>query len=175
MQGLLVELIERDFLARLDPERGRLRAYLMRAMSHYLVNQREHDAAQKRGGGKRAVDLALVEAELATAAGDPDRAFQREWALGVFEEALAELEREYASGARTGPLEVLQKALAFGEAPSYEELARAHGMSVPKLKSFVHRGRQRFKKLVLERIADTLADPSEAEGELAELVEALRA
>lgn len=175
VQGLLVELIEHDFLARLDPERGRLRAYLMRAMSHYLVNQHEHDVAQKRGGGARALELGAVETELGTVAEDPERAFQREWALGVFESALAELEREYESGARRGPLEVLRQVMAFGEAPSYPELARAHGMSVPQLKSFVHRGRQRFRKLVLERIGDTLADPGDAESELRELLEALRA
>jgi len=175
VQGLLVELIEHDFLARLDPGRGRLRAYMKRALCHYLENQREHDAAQKRGGGARPLDVSSVEAELAAAGDDPERAFNREWAVGIFEAAFAELEREYASGARRGPFAALRDALAFGEAPAYEELALLHDTSVTALKSWVFRGRKRFRQLVLARIADTVTSGSEAEGELAELLEALRA
>ena len=175
VQGLLVELIERDFLLRLDPERGRLRAYLKRALAHHLENRREHAAAQKRGGGQHPVDFASAEAELQATAADPELAFNREWALGVFEAAFVALEAEYASGARRGSMAVLRQALGFEAAPSYPELASAHGMSVAELKSFVFRGRKRFRELVLERVADTVATPTEADAELSELCAALRA
>lgn len=173
VQGLLVELFERDFLARLDPERGRLRAYMKRALCHYMENQREHAGAQKRGGGAPHVDFESLEASLAAANADPERAFDREWAFGLLESALAELEREFERGERRGPFVALRALLGFGEAPAYEELAAAHGMSVPQLKSFVFRGRQRFRKLVLERVADTVESPEEAELELAALIEAV--
>ena len=53
VQGFLVHLLERDFLARLDPGRGRLRAYLKTALAHYLANLHAEESAQKRGGGRR--------------------------------------------------------------------------------------------------------------------------
>jgi len=52
VQGLLVQLIEHDFVEKLDPARGRLRGYLKRALQHYLVNLHEHEFAAKRGGGR---------------------------------------------------------------------------------------------------------------------------
>ena len=173
VQGLLVQLIEHDFIERLDPARGRLRGYLKRALQHYLVNLHEHESAEKRGGGRIAISIEAGEALLVAAPPDAARAFDREWALDVFESALAELEREFASGERRGPIEVLRAVFRFEATPAYEDLARIHGMSVSQLKSFVHRGRRRFRELVLARVTDTLATPDEAESELAELFRAL--
>ena len=106
---------------------------------------------------------------------DPSAAFDREWALGLFEGALAALEAELASGARRGPVTVVRQLFRFGEAAPYETLAAEHGMTVPQLKSFVHRARGRFRELLLARVADTVHTPQEAEAELADLLKALTA
>ena len=39
VQELVVLLLERDFLQRLDPERGKLRSFLMTAASNHLANR----------------------------------------------------------------------------------------------------------------------------------------
>jgi hypothetical protein len=174
VQGFLVQLCERDFLERLDPGRGRLRGYLKTGLEHYLANLYEHDAAQKRGGGARVLDFSDVESALpAASADDPEAAFDREWALRLFEGALAALEAELESGARRGPAAVVRRLFRFGEAPPYETLAAEHAMTVPQLKSFVHRARGRFRELLLERIADTVSSAREADEELADLLRVL--
>jgi DNA-directed RNA polymerase specialized sigma24 family protein len=173
VQGLLLQLFERDFLDRLDPERGSLRSYLKQALRHYLVNEHEREGAVKRGGGHRALPIDGVEARLPSAPDDPERAFDREWALAIFEGALGDLESEYSSGARTGPVEVLRELFRFGEASPYEKLAADNGMTVPQLKSFVHRARLRFKELLLVRIADTVGSEREAVAELEDLLRAM--
>jgi RNA polymerase sigma-70 factor (ECF subfamily) len=175
VQGFLTQLCERDFLQRLDPGRGRLRGYLKTGLEHYLANLYEHDAAQKRGGGARVLDFADVEAVLPAATDDPGTAFDREWALHLFEGALVALERELSSGERRGPVDVVRRLFRFGEAPSYEALAAEHGMTVPQLKSFVHRARGRFRALLLAQIADTVSSQREAEEELADLLRVLAA
>ncbi len=178
VQGFLVHLLERDFLARLDPGRGRLRAYLKTALSHYLINLHDQESAAKRGGGARAVSFDEVEAFesfVAAAPDDPAAAFDREWALATFEGALGDLEAELASGARRGPVAVVRQLFRFAEAPPYETLAAEHGMTVPQLKSFVHRARRRLRELLLARVADTVQTPDEAEAELGELMKALGA
>jgi RNA polymerase sigma-70 factor (ECF subfamily) len=175
VQGFLVHLLERDFLARLDPGRGRLRAYLKAALAHYQANLHEQESAQKRGGGARALAFDDVEALVPAAPDDPGAAFDREWALALFEGALAELEGELASGARRGPVAVVRQLFRMGEAPAYDALAAEHGMSVPQLKSFVHRARGRFRELLLARVADTVQTPAEAEAELGDLLKALAA
>jgi RNA polymerase sigma-70 factor (ECF subfamily) len=175
VQGFLVHLIEHDFLSRLDPGRGRLRAYLKTALAHYLVNVHAHEAAQKRGGKLTRVSFDAVEALLPAAPEDPESAYDREWAIDVFESALSALEAELVSGERRGPVEVVRQLFRFGEAPPYEALAAEHGMTVPQLKSFVHRARGRFRTLLLDRIADTVQTPEEAQAELADLLRTLSA
>jgi RNA polymerase sigma-70 factor (ECF subfamily) len=175
VQGFVTHLLEGDLLERLDPGKGRLRSYLRTAFRHYLSNQRQEERAQKRGGGDRHADLADVEAWVASPDATPDALFDRAWALSLFADALSELEREYTSGARRGPFEVVRELFQFGAAPPYAELSARHQMSVSQLKAFVHRARVRFRELLRNRVAETLTDPADADAELAELLEMMAA
>jgi RNA polymerase sigma-70 factor (ECF subfamily) len=174
VQSFLVRLLEGDLLTRLDPQRGRLRAYLKTALAHHLVNLHEHDQAQKRSPGHQA-SFDGVEALVASPAPSPEALFDRAWALQLFDEALATLERELASGERRGPFEVLRALFRFGEAPPYPELAARHGMTVPQLKSFVHRAKGRFRQILRAQVADTLVEGDDVDAELGMLLEALAA
>jgi DNA-directed RNA polymerase specialized sigma24 family protein len=175
VQGFVARLLEGDVLERLDPGKGRLRSYLRTAFRHYLSSQREEERALKRGGGDKPADLADVEGWLASPSESPDVLFDRAWALALFSDALAELEREYTSGARRGPFEVVRELFQFGAAPPYAELAERHQMSIPQLKAFVHRARLRFRELLLARVAETLTDTDNADEELAALLGAMAA
>jgi len=179
VQSFLARLIDappgNDFLARLDPEQGSLRAYLKTAFRHHLQNLGEHARAEKRGGGTRHADVVELEAQLASPEPSADALFEKAWALVVFEEALAALEREFAAGARRGPFAVLRELFAFGTASPYPELAAAHGMTVPQLKSFVHRAKLRLRELVRERTAATLAEGEDLDAEMKRLVGAMTA
>src|SRR5436305_3143115 len=46
-QELLVRLMELDVVAKVNPERGRLRAYLKTAAANHLLHEHEKSAAQK--------------------------------------------------------------------------------------------------------------------------------
>ena len=175
VQSFLTRLIEGDLLAKLDPARGRLRAYLRTAFHHHLVNLHEHARAARRDAGK-AASFDDVEALLASPAPSPDALFDRAWALQLFEDALAAMEAELARGERRGPFEVLRELFRFGEtATPYPELAARHGMTVPQLKSFVHRAKARFRQLLRARVADTVAEGDDVDAELGTLLEALAA
>jgi RNA polymerase sigma-70 factor (ECF subfamily) len=175
VQGFLTQLLEGDLLSRLDPEKGRLRSYLKTALSHYLSNLWQRERAEKRGSGQASVDLSDVEVWLSSKEPSPEACFDRAWALEMFQGALRALELEFKNGRRGGPFELIEELFGFDAAPPYEELSRRHGMSVPQLKSFVHRTRVRLRQLLRERVADTLADPAEIELEIAALLEAMAA
>lgn len=175
VQGFVTRLLEGDVLERLDPGKGRLRSYLRTSFRHYLASARQEERAQKRGGGVAPVELGDAEAWLASSEQSPDVLFDRAWALELFADALNELEREYTSGARRGPFEVVRELFQFGAAPPYAELAVRHDMSVPQLKAFVHRARLRFRELLRQRVADTLTDERDADDELGALLGALAA
>lgn len=170
VQGLFERLLTRDFIAGLSPERGRLRGYLKAAADHYLANERARARAQKRGGAQMRVDLAAVEATLALDVPDPTTAFDRDWARAVLDRVLGRLRAEQL------PERLAVLDHFFGpEPPGYAGAAAEAGMSVPQLKSFLHRARQRYRALILAEIAETLADPTAAEDELRALLDALKA
>jgi RNA polymerase sigma-70 factor (ECF subfamily) len=176
VQGLCAHLLEGDFFARPDPDRGRFRSYLRATAAHYLVNQHAYATARKRGGGVKTLplDLAAVEGELAAHPTPAEDAYEREWALGVMERCLERLRAEFDSGVRRGPFAAVLRYFSAGERPSYEATAREHGLTVSQLKATLHRARRRFRELVRLEVAQTLDDPTETDGELTTLLRALR-
>ncbi|HEV8253820.1 MAG TPA: sigma-70 family RNA polymerase sigma factor [Vicinamibacteria bacterium] len=175
VQGFFLHLLQRDFLPRLDPAKGRFRSYLLRSLEHYLVNLHEHDSALKRGGGLRFVplDVALAEEELPAAPTPPGDAFEREWAMGLMERALARLAREYEQGRRKGRAEVVLRFFGLDRAPTYAEAAAECGMTVPQFKAALHRARARFREILHEEVAATVDDDADREREIGDLLRAL--
>lgn len=177
IQGFFVHLMQQDFLARLDPGKGRFRSYLRTALDHFMANLYESQSAQKRGGHAKSVslDFDLAEHGLAQAPDDAESAFDREWALGVMERAMTQLRKEFEDGTRQGPFDIALKFFQFTSAPpSYEDASKESGMTLTQFKAFLHRARTRFRELVKQEISHTVSTDGDAEAELTELMKALR-
>jgi RNA polymerase sigma factor (sigma-70 family) len=173
VQGFALQLIEKEhFIERLDPAHGRLRSFLKSAFRNYLVNLGEHALAKKRGGAYRIVSLEMAAADHVAEldAPDPDRVFELEWANTVMERALQVLRRELAEGKRGGSFAVVEAFFAAGSAPSYRELAERFQLTIPQLKSFLHRARARLRELVRDEVVMTVESADDAEQEVTLLV-----
>jgi RNA polymerase sigma-70 factor (ECF subfamily) len=107
-----------------------------------------------------------VEELVAASTGTPEALFDRAFAIAQFQAALADLRAEFEAGERRGPFEILEQLFRFGETEPYPELAARHGLSVPQLKSLVHRAKRRFQQLFRARVAETVEDPSAVDAEL---------
>ncbi|HET9955227.1 MAG TPA: sigma-70 family RNA polymerase sigma factor [Polyangiaceae bacterium] len=166
VQSFVERLASGDALARLDPSRGKLRAYLSAAFSKHLLNVHVHEAALKRGAGRRSVDLDAIEASVPAWGDTPEEVFDRAYAIALYQSALEDLRAEFAAGDRTGPFEILERLFRFGETESYAELAPRYGLTVPQLKSLVHRAKRRFQQLFRTRIAETVDDAADVDAEL---------
>jgi RNA polymerase sigma-70 factor (ECF subfamily) len=175
VQGFIAHLLEREFLARLDPARGRFRSFLRTAFDHFLANEHERESAAKRGGGLRpvALDFDVAESALCAQVETPESAYDREWALGVMERAQARLKEEFDSGVRSGPFDTVARFFRFDGSPSHADAARDAGMTPQQFKAFLHRARVRFRDLVRQDVAHTVSTPEETELEMAELIRAL--
>jgi len=174
----VVQLLEKDFLLRVDPERGRLRSYLCTSLQHYLINLHEKERAQKRGGDMTTLsfDVALAERALSASPSEPEAAFHREWALLLLDRAMLRLRTEFEAGKRKAPFEVVEAFFSTEstrEPPSYQEVADKYAMTIPQVKSLLHRSRVRFRELAREECGDTVAEATEAADELRELMEHL--
>ena len=58
-QGFFAELLEKDFLAEVDPSKGRFRSFLLASLRHFLSHERDRDRALKRGGGTRTISFEI--------------------------------------------------------------------------------------------------------------------
>ncbi|MDG2123729.1 MAG: hypothetical protein P8J87_08540 [Verrucomicrobiales bacterium] len=100
-QGFFAQLIRRDSLASISSARGRLRSYLLHSLKHFRIDLHRHQNAQRRGGGTYAISIDTKEAEHALASeladhDNPEKIFERRWALALLDEAFARLETGYA-------------------------------------------------------------------------------
>ncbi len=179
-QEFFARLLARQGLDTVEPGRGRFRSFLLGAVKHFLADARDRAHAAKRGSGTAPLPLADgtdtspgLEVPDATAP-DPEREFDRRWALTVLGRALGALAGEQAGAGNAGQFEALKPWLT-GDAPeqSQAEVARALGTTEGAVKVAVHRLRRRFRELVKAEIASTLADPAQVADELACLQAAL--
>ena len=172
-QEFFLHLLEHSTLKKANRLQGKFRSFLLGALVRFLGDQRDRNNAQKRGRG--AVHLSVEEADTKLA-GAPDPGsnfFDREWALVILENALRQVQTEFA-GREEPKFAVLRSFLPGSvETPSYEAAAGELGVSVPALKSEVHRLRQRFRGLVRQEVASTVSAPHEIDEEMAHLQEVL--
>lgn len=177
-QGLFARLLARNTLGAADPERGRLRSFLLACAQNFLADQYDRDSAQKRGAAflvtfdsSHAEELYGREPQDSLA---PDRLFQRRWALTVLDYSLELLRSEYADRGQAELFLHLRPFLGFGSDPEkhYEEIAAQLDVPVGTLKNRVFRMRERWRELLFEQVARTLDDPTpdDIKGELAELL-----
>jgi RNA polymerase sigma factor (sigma-70 family) len=178
-QEFFGRLLERHTLAQADPERGRFRSFLLASLKHFLINEWEKGRARKRGGRARMIPLQLGTAEtrcaqLAAPDDTPDRAYDRQWALALLETVLDRLRQEYVDAGREDLFAGLKDTLAGGRAEiPYRDLGAQLGMSEGAVKVAAHRLRRRYRELLREEIANTVAGPEQVEEELRQLFAAL--
>jgi RNA polymerase sigma-70 factor (ECF subfamily) len=183
-QGFFTRLIDKNDLADADPARGRFRAWLLASVKHYLSNEWDKATAAKRGGGRAvfSFDIDPDDAERRyrhepAHAVTPERVFDRRWALTLLEQTLAGLEAEARAEGKGELFEALRPTLAAdgrdARDESYRDLAAKLGTSEGALKVAAHRLRRRYRDLLREQIAETVATPDEVDDEIRDLFTAL--
>ena len=179
VQAFFARMLEKRDLVGLSPERGRFRAYLLAALKNFLSNWRDHERAQKRGGGRISLSIDFEDAERRwreepASTEDPERCFEKSWALALLERSLAALREEYAADGRGVVFDLLASELqTAGERRPYAELALELSMSEGAVKVAVHRLRQRWGERLRAEIAHTVSSEDEIEDETRALFEAL--
>ena len=174
-QEFFARLLGKNVLAAADPDRGRFRAFLLTSCKHFLAHEWEKARAQKRGGGRRTLplDFQSGDSRLSFEPADPwtpERHYHRQWAVTLLEQVLAKLRAEHAGAV---PFDRLKPFLTGSAEMSYATAAAEWGMTEGALKVAVHRLRKRYRELLRQEVADTLAEGEDVEGEIRELFEAL--
>ena len=170
-QKFFAWLIERNWIGQADQQRGRFRSFLLTSFNRFLTNEWDKAMALKRGGG-RIVSLEFDRAESFYSQElvdhfTPEQSFEWRWALTLLERVMNRLCAEYTEDNKSELFESLKPCL-LGErtAQPYAALAAKIGMTEGSVKVAVHRLRQRYRQLLRDEIANTVAKPEEVDEEM---------
>ena len=171
-QEFFAQFLEKDFLDKVQQDRGRFRAYLLACCKHFLSNQRDRERALKRGQGNPplSLDFRLADdryqqepAHSLTA----EMVFERRWALTLLEQVLEQLRQEYHADGKAALYDLLKSALVGGpKALSYAAIGGELGMSEGAVKKAAQRLRQHYRELLRQHIAATVEGPEQVEAEI---------
>lgn len=174
-QAFLAQLLDKNSLQVVDPQRGRFRSFLLTALKHFVSNERKAARAQKRGGGRVAFscDFSTAEAAYCSQPVDtwtPERVFEHRWALRLLDQVLSALEAEQTAAGKSLLFERLKCFLTADQRTlAYAHVADELNVSEAQIKMSVHRLRRRYRALLRAEIARTVSSPAEVDDELRQL------
>jgi RNA polymerase sigma factor (sigma-70 family) len=180
VQEIFLALLEKDQLAGVSPQKGRFRSYLMTAANHLLANEWHRQRRQKRGGGRFPVALDALTAEESyrlepSDPHTPEVIFEKRWALALLDQVVSQLRAEWVATGKGDLFNALQSFLSgHSDTPTYAEVGHRLHMTEGAARVAVHRLRQRYRDLLRQEIAQTVADPKDLEDEVGHLLAVLR-
>lgn len=175
-QEFFARLLEKDWLAGADRERGRFRTFLLMALKRFLANEWDRSQTQKRGGGMKIINLEAAES---ISIPDPQTTtaellYEHRWALTLLESVMGRLRDEYVAAGRLTQYEQLKPCLTAARGSiNYEVLGGALGMQPASARSAVHRLRKHFRELFRDEVSSTVADPADVDDEMRAVIAAL--
>ncbi len=167
LQAFFTACLERGWLSRADPRRGRFRAYMKVLLRRFVQSHLRREGALKRrpGEGKELQGLpegdGIVDSSAADAA--ESEAFDREWVGVAIARTLDRLREEQARYHAV----VHDLVLTHGEGSP--DMAARVGLQPKQLPVLRHRARARFAALFAEELAATVGNEDEFRAEWAAL------
>ena len=175
-QGFFASIFDPEFLAQGDAARGSFRAYVISSLKNFLANEEKARKRLKRGSGAPQLSLDCRDPDgsgfsLALAQGrTPEEYFDRAWAASVLEEAVRTLEKRYAAQGKERCFEVFRLyCWSPGGSVSYRSLSERFEMSSKEIDNAIYAARKEFRRLVVETVRRTVADPALLDDELRRL------
>jgi RNA polymerase sigma factor (sigma-70 family) len=178
-QEFFSRLLEKRWLDTADPEKGRLRTFLIAMLKRFMIGEWRRVSSQRRGGGQphMQMDTAFAESRYAADGSSqlpPDESFDRQWAIALHDLTLERLESEFLAAGKYNEFEAIKDCLMAprGEI-DYASVGARLGVSEGAARVSVHRLRKRFREIYREEISQTLSEPADIEAELRHLARAL--
>ena len=178
-------ILEPGWLRHADSNRGRFRSLLLKSLQNFLVNAAERSRTRKRGGEVEFVSwddwMAEAPSQVSVSAEaldslPPEQLFDLRWAVTVVEHALRRLREECESKGKRLLFQTLSGYLtAERDEVSYANLSTTLGIAETAVRKQLHNMRQRYRSLLRDEVAHTVADPADVEDEIRHLCATLAA
>src|SRR5215472_5776018 len=163
VQEFFARLLEKNWLADVEPGAGKFRYFLLTAVKRFLLNEYDRRTAQKRGGGQALLSIDEKQAEGRYAHEPvtnetPERIFDRRWALTVLDQALTNLRSDLITTSKGKEFAFLGQFLSREAKPGeYRQISGELGLSASAIAVAVHRLRQRYREVLRDCVGNTMA------------------
>jgi RNA polymerase sigma factor (sigma-70 family) len=177
-QAFFCHVLQRNIFSEATPERGKFRTFVLACFKNFQQNEHRRETAEKRGGGKQifSIDARLGESRYQqepTHDETPEKLFERRWAMTLLDNALAQLDAEFACSGKRELYEALKPFLSgTSDSSCYREIGEVHYMSQTAIKVTMHRLRRRYRELLRDEVRQTVVGTDDVEEELLRLFEA---
>jgi RNA polymerase sigma factor (sigma-70 family) len=178
-QAFFCRILEKQVLSMADSKRGKFRSFLLGTLKNFLSDEYDRSQAQKRGGGRKVLSIDFSGAENQYAL-EPshrlsaEKLFDKSWALTVLERTMASLKAELANQNKKELFDHLKIYLtAEKDSIPYRDKAAELNMTEGNVRTAVHRLRRRYRKLLRDEIAQTVAAEDQVDEEIDDLFHAL--
>jgi DNA-directed RNA polymerase specialized sigma24 family protein len=175
-QAFFAQFLEKQYVNRADPQRGRFRNFLLACLKNFLANQWDRNQTVKRGAAYNIIswDDHVAEnqfiSEPATGI-SPEDAYDKRWAERLLQQVLLRFRDEFSASGKIDSFDALKQFLWGPDSSvSFAELSRQLGLSEGAARQLVHRFRFRFRELLRKEVAQTVADPKDVDDELRHLI-----
>lgn len=172
-QEFFAWILERDWIDRADPGRGRFRAFVKTSLENFLTDETRRAGRLKRGGDRAHLSLSADDRgepppELVDVSGRaPEDVLDDAWRRALVERATELLEAEYE---RVGKPRVFAVFRAYfldeSDDSTYADLAERHGIRETDVSNDLQHAKRRYREVLRRVVLDTVADPAALADEL---------
>ena len=161
IQEFFCRLLEKRWLDSVDPDKGKLRSFLIVALKNFIIKEWRRASAQKRGGGQMPLQLDTVFAESRLAADSnavtPEEIFDQQWALTLLDLTINRLRTEFTAAGKSTDFDALKNCLmAVRGTIDYAAVATQLGVNEGTARVAVHRLCKRFREIYREEISQKI-------------------
>ncbi len=171
-QDFFVWMMERGFLARADPKRGRFRGFLKTSLRNFLSDRERQRKAQKRGGDRVHLRLEIDDDDLpniapASAQQTPEEILDTLWRAALVERATRTLEEELDALGKGTYFEVFRDYFLSSDANvNYAAIAERYELSPAQVSNYLMHAKKRYRQLLRAAVMETVTNPEDLEEEL---------
>ncbi|WP_435018597.1 RNA polymerase sigma factor [Tundrisphaera sp. TA3] len=166
-QEYFIRILDGRLMRAADRGRGRFRSLLRKDCAYFLADHSDRLRSVKHGGGAAFLPIDDAERRFSQELSldlDPERLFDRAWAVSLLGRAFDRLERQEVDAGRGDSFDRLKASLTEGmRSRPYAELAAEAGTTVAAVQAAIVRLRRRYREALRSEVASTLASPTDAE------------
>ena len=164
-------VLERGIFAQATRSRGRLRNLVLVSLKNFLIDAYRETTARQANRILGMADLGEEDRMLSGDEGEPDRSFDRRWALSVLHEAMHRCESQFRSNGKQEYWKAfdardVRPSVSMSPPPSYEQIAKDLAFtSADQAIHAVRMVRKRMMALMRQIVAETAEGSDDQQSE----------